>query len=140
MKKIFAFTLCLVVALLVGCNNKASVKGKVTLTDGAPLTKGRVVFSTPKSQAIGIIQKDGTYTMEEDGRGTDLPPGEYAVAVNAAESTETGQIYHAHPKFANPETSGLKFTVPSSSGYDITVEPPPAQAAQPARKGRVNEP
>jgi len=130
---ILAVSLC----LIFGCGGKAgtSATGKVTFSDGTPLTKGVVVYSSKAGSFQGAIKQDGTYTL------AGVPNGEYRVAITGAE--EGGNVslemkYDAQgnyiqsppativplikPKFADLENSELSKKVPGD--YNITVEKP----------------
>jgi hypothetical protein len=74
------------VALFVGCSGGGTVPvtGKVTLTDGTPVTAGHVEFSTEdmKMSSSGEIGEDGTYTLSTYGQDDGCPPGKYRVMVS----------------------------------------------------------
>lgn len=77
--------------LIVGCGGvenelgRKAISGKVTL-DGQPLDHGSIAFEPLSDSGVrsGSTITDGAYSVEEL-KG--LPPGEYRVRINSAEST-----------------------------------------------------
>jgi hypothetical protein len=63
------------------------VKGKVTLSDGKPLTSGRIVFAATKSPVTSVanIENDGAFTFK-GGTGDGLPEGGYKIRIEAGSS------------------------------------------------------
>lgn len=135
---------CPLLFFIIGCGNP-SVKGKVTLQDGTPVTVGKVYFENGAFAATGTIQKDGSYKMGTTKEGNGIPPGKYKIAIMGAiinkfpEVTEPkkpaklggfearGPIEFTnlvHPKYTSINTSGLEVEVKGSMKYDIVVEPP----------------
>lgn len=83
------------------------------LIDGEPLTYGFVQV-IPKSAraASGEIGKDGRFSLKtfEDNDG--VVPGKHAVRITAAEYlNETEILWHAPPKYGQPEMSGLSVDI-----------------------------
>lgn len=113
-------------ALLSGCGQGTAgqtVTGTVTQKNGKPLPGGRIDLRGPSGSTFsGPINGDGRYEVPN------VPPGEYAVAVDNAylrgaggkgpagldpmPTDNSGQRYvPLDPRFARPDTSGLKVTV-----------------------------
>ena len=117
----------------VGCGQNARVTGKITFTNGEPLTIGRVVFSSSDGsyQVSGQINQEGMYKLDEIKPGSGIKPGDYGVTILQAAHVEYGSgktaVSLIHPKYESPETSALKATVEKRKSlvYNITVEPPP---------------
>jgi hypothetical protein len=114
--------------IFAGCgNNHVGLSGKVTFTDGTPLTVGEVCFVTDTFAAYGTLKNDGTYVVGSISENDGLPKGNYhvyiagAIKVNAEETESL-----IDEKYGNRETSGLTVEVPTPNGkFDITVEPNP---------------
>lgn len=133
-------TACLGVSLLaavVGCGDGLGrVRGAVTL-DGEPVVKTGdlrcYVSFTPASTAgvpaTGSVDEGGEFRLAA-GAGKGLAPGDYLAAVRITRVTppETAGGYSSSevlsdPRFSNPQTSGLRFTVaPGGNRFDIPVE------------------
>jgi len=116
-----------------------TVSGKVTYK-GKPLPGGNVTFAGKDGKSLAAaIHEDGTYSLEK------VPPGEYKVAVEteslrkaapgggvppkggdkiAPPPAADAPKYVAIPvKYANPETSGLTYTVKTGKQtFDIDLE------------------
>ena len=106
------------------------MKGTVKFDDGTPLSEGCVVFVGDKTQAIGNIKSDGSYTMYETKPGDGVTPGSYRVTVTAqtgGSSDGEPLVDLVDPKFASSGTSGLSCDVNGATTYDITVTKPSAK-------------
>jgi hypothetical protein len=132
MRKILLFvTLMISITLLTaGCSRQVPLGGRITFEDnGEPLTEGTIAFVSGNNQARSEIDKDGKYTLGFREEGDGLPKGEYKVYIQAVHieiqtGTETPLIA---AKYANPDTSGLTFTVDGTTKtFDIKVERAPA--------------
>jgi hypothetical protein len=133
MNTILRFLLLLVLTLFVGCGKGNFVTGKVTLSDGTPLTSGEVMFSTSTFLAAGKIQPDGTYVIHANNMKEGIPKGIYTVTVkafekiDAAPGTPLEEIKPAKPlvdaKYTSPTTSDLTCEVNGSMTFNISVEP-----------------
>jgi hypothetical protein len=133
MNTILRFSILLVLVLFIGCSKGNSVTGKVTLSDGNPLTRGEVFFSTSTFVAAGMIQPDGTYSIRANNMKEGIPPGKYSVTVKAYEDVQNnpdGMMENLKPatsildtKYTSPATSGLTCEVKGSMTFDISVEP-----------------
>jgi hypothetical protein len=107
-------TLVLLAVLLVGasgCNKpKSSTFGGKISFRGQPVTSGVIFFigPAPKLQmGMGTIRDDGTYMA------TDVPVGEVRVTVQAP---------NLPPTCADPDKSGLAFTISSAmTSLDIAI-------------------
>lgn len=133
-RSFLALALCLGLSL-AGCGGSSliPVSGTV-LVDGKPLTgaAGAVMFVPVKggTSAAGSLQKDGTFKMAT-GAAPGLAPGEYQVGVTAMTptvpkpgSSEPEEIPKQliPPRYADPTSSGLKFTISSAENLEIKLE------------------
>jgi hypothetical protein len=122
-----------VLVILSGCSRTASVSGTVTLND-APLKGGGVITFQPVNGGVGTsgtIADDGTYTIPN------APVGECSVTLGSGsvkqyfntpkDKPKIGiprSLNNVPKKFADPGTSGLKFTVKSGQQtIDIRLDP-----------------
>ena len=117
--------------VLSGCGDgrpsRVKVSGHVTV-EGKPLEVGGISFyPIPEGRmGGGAIGKDGIYstTMYKENDG--LPPGSYAVAVNAVQIVnDTTQRWHAPKKYSDPETAGLTVEITEETDamdIDLTWE------------------
>jgi len=123
--------LTVVVLTLAGCGgDMASVTGTVTY-DGDPLSTGTVTFH-PVGEGptgYGSIQSDGSFRIQT-GQQAGLPPGEYRVTVQATGPVPEPTPENLEPvpesiipqRYANPDQSGLKFTVePGGNQFPIEL-------------------
>lgn len=127
--------LCSLMLLMLGCGGRGgtAVKGKVTFSDGSPLTKGVVVFVGKPGTFQAAIQSDGSYSLEH------VQPGEYSVAITGVYEgdSQPGEMKYddqgnyipddtpppkllIDEKYTNPEMSGIRKTVPGD--YAIQIE------------------
>jgi hypothetical protein len=116
------------VAILLGCGgDKKQVSGKVTFSDGKPVTTGKVVFATDTYQANGTINEDGSYRMGSIGEKDGVPPGVYKVFVIGVGRMEGMALLPlCDEKYLNAQTSGLTITIPAPNNkYDLVLEPHP---------------
>jgi len=151
-KALATLGMSIAVVMMAGCGsgggkNTHTVKGKVTFSDGSPLTKGIVVFASPGGVAQGEIQSDGSYSLGSYGSSDGAPAGDYVVYLSgpifgppedagSSEPAEEGAEMYTegmedqfgealvHRKFSEPNTSGLSCNVSGATTFDITVEKP----------------
>lgn len=124
--------ICGILVIAAGCGRSDlhRVSGQVTFGDGSPLTVGRVVVSYDDgSSSWGRVQKDGSFRVGTKKNNDGMRGGTYRVAVKDAllptENGEPGEFKQiVHPRFADPATSGLEFTVPDQTNWAIVVEKP----------------
>jgi hypothetical protein len=141
MRPVVAIVVVLLLSTLIGCGRRHyPVRGKVTLEDGTPLTKGMVVFESldekPPITARGDIQTDGTYQLSTDKPGDGVPAGKYRALVSprdydnidGLEGPRRPPVFDL--RYADFNTSGLQFEVNSSSNEY------PIQVTRPARRSR----
>jgi hypothetical protein len=138
------FLVVLAVAALAtagGCGRRGlhKVSGSVRFADGAPLTEGRVVVDYGDESgkgAWGRIRSDGSFTIGTVADDDGMRAGTYRVAIldavilppaaKFAYSSE-GSAEPTHlvdERFGDPATSGLSFTVPDQTVWEIVVEKP----------------
>lgn len=131
MKHFVPCLMALVLLLMVGCDEKVGLGGKVTFSDdNSPLATGTVCFETSTFLARGTIKPDGTYVVGSVSEKDGIPPGKYKVYVSGA-TKEIGTSKDGMPimeslideKFASAANSGLEFEVTSSSKrFDFSVD------------------
>jgi hypothetical protein len=110
-----------------GCNKTgpemARVTGRVTY-DGKPVPKGTISFQavTPGGRnATGMIEPDGSYTLQTEQPGDGAQLGDYHVGISARDDvvldytppTPIPPKWLVPEKYENPKTSDLKATVKS---------------------------
>jgi len=119
---------CLVA--LAGCGGDGSprtytVKGKVVYKGSQqPVTVGTVLFestSTPKVQASGEIQPDGTFELASDLGKPGTVAGEHRVLIQPP-ILETGQKPIVKRQYTSFSTSNLKQTVQANNSNNLTIE------------------
>ena len=133
------FVSLFVLASLTGCGGDPKVSGKVTFTDGSPLTVGKVMFQKERFSATCDIQPNGTYSAGKIKDGDGLPPGRYRVFIADAFISEEGKaVIDSNgasfvpeirkeliaSKYTSPETSELTVEVKGNTTFNITVEAP----------------
>jgi hypothetical protein len=110
-----------------GCGSgKYPVRGKVTLEDGTPLTRGMVVFESLDGTqgARGMIQPDGRYELSSASAGDGVRPGRYRVLVSALDLTDVPDEQKTLPfdvKYTRFQTSGLEVEVKARKN-DVPIE------------------
>lgn len=105
---------CLFVCAAIGCSNKAKVSGKVTFSDGTPVTGGSVRLQSDKIFAKGTIDAKGAYSVGETKDGEGVTPGKYKVAL---------MIAGIDQKYLDNTRSGIELEVPAGGlKKDFTVE------------------
>src|SRR3954451_15945301 len=111
-----ALTAAACLALAGGCGpGKYPVRGTVTLHDGAPLTKGLVIFERvdggPPLTARGNVGPDGRYGVSPDPAGDGAPAGGYKVSITPLDASDVPDEQKVLPfdvKYMNLKTSGLE--------------------------------
>jgi hypothetical protein len=141
------FVAALFLASLNGCGNGlARVSGQVSL-DGRPLRSGSDTRVTVKFQpasgtgpsGVGLVDENGNYSLST-GSQNGLPPGDYVVACSASQLVKAagsnvaqGARRITDPKYDNPTTSGLKFTVqPGKNELNIPLQSSPKSTSKPS--------
>ena len=127
----FLVGISLAVIAVAGCGSGLHpVRGRVAFADGSPLPTGRVVVSYDDGTASsGSVNPDGTFRVGTLKMTDGMRPGTYRVAVKDAyvEEVKDGRpvaVPLIHKRFADPATSGLEFTVPEKTVWEIVVEKP----------------
>ena len=117
--------------LVTGCGERmTSVSGKVTFSDGSPVTRGCVSFDSGTYSASGDIKPDGSYVLGALKAGGGVRPGDYAIAVQknwddpTDEAGNSIDTFEVDPKFTSGETSGMRCVVEAGKNkvFDIVVE------------------
>ena len=132
-KAVFAFSLFLVVPLVVGCDSGAvsdgftgargQVSGTVTLDD-QPLQKGcQVLFMAAKGgyTAAGAVEDGGRYTLVYDGSSKGLPVGDYMVQVSPPVDTSSENTAQ------DPAAMAAKMQLGADAGAAEDTGPVPAK-------------
>lgn len=146
MKKHVALLALLSLALVftvAGCGGKCQVTGKVTFSDGTPLTKGTVNFTDDNVLCKGEIESDGTYRMRTVKPGDGVPAGTYKIYITDATAfEETGKSTKTKlgdneievremaklktlipPEYGNPDQSPFgTITVKGKMTKDLVIE------------------
>lgn len=119
-----------------GRPKRVTVAGKVTV-DGAPLTKGNVIFVPEGGRpSSGKVQQDGRFVLRcfEDDDGALV--GRHRVAVTAKDIiSETNIVWHAPPRFSGYQSSGLEVEI-TESVDDLHIE----LFSDPTSEGVVRKP
>lgn len=106
------------------------VRGRVSFADGAAVPTGRVVVSYGDGKASwGTIKPDGSFSLGTLKQSDGMRAGTCRVAIKDAyvEEEKNGEkvsVPLVHKRFADPATSGLEFTVPDKTVWEIVVEKP----------------
>ncbi len=113
-----------------GRNGLHPVRGRVSFADGSPVPTGRVVVSYGDGKASwGTIKPDGSFSLGTLKQSDGMRAGTCRVAIKDAyvEVEKNGEKISeplVHKRFADPATSGLEFTVPDKTVWEIVVEKP----------------
>jgi hypothetical protein len=125
---------------LVGCGDGpklAPVSGKVTLSNGKPVTSGWVTLKPDKSKGntfggepMGQINEQGEYTIETNGK-PGAPLGAYKVVVSSTgavteDNTKVKAKNLINPTYLNADITPLKFEVKADAAagsYDLKLDP-----------------
>jgi len=153
MKRFLSYCVLVLICLVsFGCGSGTKVTGKVTFSDGTPLTVGKVMFTDASISAFGTIDKNGNYSMGllKDGQG--IPQGTYKVYIteamvdgeaSLAKKDEDGnmvvpQVPAVALKFLSADASGLTCEVKGTTTFDITVEKlPPGYNPHPTQESHT---
>ena len=118
----FLNTFVFVTIGLAGCQGSSSsaptydVKGKVLLSNGKPLSSGRVTFVSADGslpEVSGEIQPDGGFALTTRNPGDGAVPGKYKVRIEPL-----GRRDPRKPKLSFP----AKYVDEDSSGIEVTVQ------------------
>jgi hypothetical protein len=132
MKLISLLPFILLCVSLTGCGDGTlRVNGNITFPDGAPLTKGVVVFATDTYTNKGTLDANGRYSIS-------VPAGQYKVYIALAavldetfvapphEPDALRHIPLVHASFTTLESTPLTCDIKKSGMQNFTVEPPDA--------------
>ena len=126
----FVIAVLCAVALLTGCGGDGTpptytVKGKVVYkATQQPVTQGTVLFesvSTPKVQASGEIQPDGTFELASDLGKPGTVAGGHRVLIQPP-ILEVGQKPIVKQRYTSYATSQLTATINANSSNNVTLE------------------
>lgn len=153
--KLVALVCAVMLVACVGCGGRSQVTGKVTFSDGTPLTYGTVNFVSADTMCKGQIEKDGSYRMRTFKPGDGVPAGTYKIyltdtlqfgesktaATKGAEKGDSveyqmvGQATNTiPPEYSNPDQSPFgEITVKGTTKKDLVIEAA-APAAAPAEE------
>ncbi|MDR2168627.1 MAG: carboxypeptidase-like regulatory domain-containing protein [Planctomycetaceae bacterium] len=136
-RKIFVVLFFGIMFCVTGCSGKVQISGTVKYSDGAPVTKGNVVFENADSSYFGVINNDGTYITGGNKQVEGIPKGIYKVWLAQTESSENildenGKVVSCNTtqtvakKFTSSETTDLTFEVKpeGQKTFNIIVEKP----------------
>jgi hypothetical protein len=103
-----------------GCGPRLyPVSGKVTLSDGQPLTKGLVIFEGKEGDKLisarGDIQPDGSFRLGTHRPGDGAPPGKYQVLISPRANVDAPDPPPFNERYTDFKTSGLTFEVTAGS-------------------------
>ena len=116
--------LVLTCAGLAGCQRFSSsaptyeVKGKVLLSNGKPLSSGRVIFvSTDASlpEVSGDIQQDGGFALTTREAGDGAVPGKYKVRIEPRGRKDRKSKLSFPTKYVDEDSSGIVVTVQANA-------------------------
>jgi hypothetical protein len=111
-----------VLAMCGGCSGADSedrpdtypVRGQVLQSNGAPLPGGVIEFHAkdfPGNDAMGLIQKDGTFAVGTFAKADGAVPGRYVVTVDPKVPGITKTGGPVPKKFSSDDTSPIKVEV-----------------------------
>lgn len=112
---LLCFSAAALALLTAGCDSRprrVAVGGQVVI-DGRPLSFGSVqVCPADGRQATAVLDKEGRFRFTTYDENDGCLLGTHPVAVIAREQlTPTKMRWHAPPKYARPESSGLTVTI-----------------------------
>ena len=119
-KSIWLPLMLLFVLPIIGCGGEFTrVSGTVTFSDGAPVTRGNVVFTDGTYSATGVIRSDGSFVLTSLNHDDGARPGVYTVILQrnwSDEYDDDGNVIRVDPfevdsRFSCREASGLTFTI-----------------------------
>ncbi len=119
------------VLFLGGCGSdeRHDLSGHITLADGAPLARCRVIFRSDTVDGTsywGMTDEKGYYEAGTTNKGLGIEEAIYSVSImeNRGDSDHPSPA-KIHRKYDNPKTSGLQVTVPvENSTCDFVLDLP----------------
>lgn len=114
----------LVTLFFTGCGDP-QVEGNIKYSDGTPLKGGMVVLQNEKSQGVGEIRQDGTFTVYQNRPGDGLKRGKYRGYISGAMTADDqGRTTLLVPeKYTDMTTSGIEYDSAVHKGkLDIVIE------------------
>jgi len=126
--------------ITAGCNGNVHISGKVTYSDGTPLSIGQIIFTDYFYMARSDINKDGEYSLHSIRRNDGIKRGTYKVYITGAmrfqpsdDVTENKGLapsrldsteFLIDNQYMIPDTSGWEFELKKSQKIDLIVYPP----------------
>ena len=130
-KALLCLGLSCLFAAAAGCGNEKiyPVEGRVVFADGTPATElagGLVIFASEeaKGSSRGAIQADGTFRLSTIATGDGAYLGKNRISVSGPRKivgVKQPASILLDPKYADPETSGLEYTVVAGQNKDVEV-------------------
>lgn len=112
-----------------GCGGYPTVTGRVTFSDGTPLSVGEVILDNGRNMGRGAIMPDGAFVIGFSKPGNGIPAGTYRVAIYNATKDGPGN-WVVDPKYIDPKTSGIVFEVQPRRRNVLTFEVEPNRPAK----------
>lgn len=130
-RSLSALFACLTLSV-VGCGPKLyPVRGTITLDDGAPLTKGLVIFERvdggPPLTARGNVKSDGKFQLSTNNPNDGVPLGRYKMVINpldASDAPDEAKVLPFDLKYVNLSSTDLAFEVKAEpNDFSIKLAP-----------------
>jgi hypothetical protein len=115
----------LLLSALVGCEGRGAgagvpIAGTVS-HKGKPIARGSIAFVPEEGRGRAAITTiaEGRFALDADGG---LAPGRYKVAIAATEGGDDEVRSLIPERYADPDTSGVEFTVPTRGDKDVAID------------------
>ncbi len=125
---------------VLGCGDRLyPVRGTITLSDGAPLAKGLVIFERIEGgkplTARGNVQSDGRFELSTTNPGDGVPLGRYKMVINpldASDAPDEAKVLPFDLKYVNFTTTDRIIEVKAESN-DVPIKLASPSPRQPRR-------
>lgn len=117
-------SLLLVTLVFTGCGDP-QVEGNIKYSDGTPLKGGMVILQNEKSQGLGEIRQDGSFSVYQYKPGDGLKRGKYRGYISGAVTMDDqGRMTLMVPeKYTDMSTSGIEYDSAVHKGkLDIVID------------------